>query len=269
MSTVRRAASAYNAHLTLIAALQPEHAIQFRALTEGLTSTALADILTDLDVDSMETIDDAQHLWNIVERTLPWEQAFSQATLTEFSYAQSLVESLHELDGDAAQPNLAEFHTGLVQAVETARVEIAAVEQCATAQAIDLALEDLGYHVARADLEGVVTGFEASKADCKLVVEVTAGGQVVTDFVGLSDAESCGSAQGALVEKVGTYGVDLAEQDRHDHHDTRGGGLVQRVARASGGTFADRIVSAHGVATATRNLAQLGRSSHAVRKATA
>ena len=103
------------------------------------------------------------------------------------------------------------------------------------------------------------------------MVEVTAGGEVTTDFVGLSDTETCGSAQNALVEKVATYGVDLAEHDRHDHRDTRGGGLVQRVARASGRTLAERIVSAHNTATATatNNLSNLARATRTTKKASA
>lgn len=270
MSTVRRTSALYNAHLASIAALQPEHASQFRALTEGLTSTALAELRTVFDEDfSVNTIDDANDLWNAVERSMLWEQSFSDATYSELSHVESLVESLQEFDEDELEAELDAFHGDLLHAIETAQEEMASVEQRATAQAIDHALRDLGYHVERADLEGVVTGFEASKANSKLVVEVTAGGEVVTDFIGLSDTESCGSAQEALVEKVASHGVDLAEHDRHDHRDTRGGGLVQRVARASGRSLAERIVSAHGTATATRNLNQQVRTAQTTRKASA
>jgi hypothetical protein len=269
MSTVRRTSAVYNAHLAYITALQPEHANQFRALSEGLTSATLADLRMKFDEDfSVFSIDDAQDLWGAIERNLPWEQVFSDATCSEFSHVASIVESLlPELDKEELDAELYAFHGDLSHAIETAQVEMAGVEQCATAQAIGLALKDLGYNVERADLKGVVTGFEASKVDSKLVVEVTAGGEVVTDFVGLSDTASCGSAQEALVEKVASYGVDLAEQDRHDHRDTRGGGLVQRVARAPGRSLAERIVSAHGAGTATRNLNQQVRTARVTRKA--
>lgn len=270
MSTVRRTSARYNAHMASIAALQPEHANQFRALAEGLTSTALSDFHTEFDLDfSADTIEDAQLLWGILERNLPWEQSFSDATYGEFSHVESLVESLQESDEDELETELMAFRGDLLHAIEMAQAEMAGIEQRATAQAIDQALKDLGYSVERAELEGVVTGFEASKANSKLVVEVTAGGEVVTDFVGLSDTESCGTAQGALVEKVATYGVDLAEQDRHDHRDTRGGGLVQRVVRASGRTLAERIVSAHATATATQNLNQQTRTTRSTQQASA
>jgi hypothetical protein len=275
MSTVRRTSALYNAHLASVAAVQPEHETQFRALTEGLTSAALADLHTEIDLDfSVGTIDDAERLWSKVERSLAWEQAFSDATYNEFSHVESLLESLaesrHEIHPDDLETEFAEFHTDLLHAIDTARSETAGIEQRATAEAIDLALKDLGYFVERADLEGIVTGFEASMANSKLVVEVTAAGEVIIDFVGLSDTESCGSAQEALVEKVATYGVDLAEHDRHDHRDPRGGGLVQRVARASGRTLAERIVSAHTNAPATQNLGgKQARTTQLTKKASA
>lgn len=270
MSTVRRTSAIYNAHFATVAALQPEYANQFKAVTEGLTSSALAEFRTMFDEDySLDTISDAQELWSMVENSIPFEQVFSDATFGEFSHVESLVENLDQLDADELETELHAFHSDLLAAIDTAQFEMAAVEQRGTAHAIELALQDLGYHVERASLDGVVTGIEASKANSKLVVEVTAGGEVTTDFVGLSDTETCGSAQNALVEKVATYGVDLAEHDRHDHRDTRGGGLVQRVARSSGRTLAERIVSAHNTATATNNLSNLTRATRATKKASA
>lgn len=268
MSTVRRTSALYNAHFAKVAALQPEHAAQFKALTEGLTSAAISELRTTFDEDySVSTIDQARELWSAVENNMPFEQVFSEATFSEISHVESLVENLDQLDEDELKTELYGFHTDLLAAMEAAQTEMAAVQQRATAQAIDLALQELGYHVERADIDGVVTGFEASKANSKLVVEVTAAGEVTTDFVGLSDTETCGTAQEALVEKVATYGVDLAEHDRHDHRDTRGGGLVQRVARASGRTIAERIVSAHNTATATQNLNKRTRSTRTTQKA--
>lgn len=270
MSTVRRTSAIYNAHFATVAALQPKHANQFKALTEGLTSSALAEYRTMFDEDySVNTISDAQELWSTVENSIPFERVFSDATFSEFSHIESLIEALDQFGQDDIDGELNAFHSDLLAAIETAQFEMAAVEQRGTAHAIELALHDLGYHVESASLDGVVTGIEASRANSKLVVEVTAGGEVTTDFVGLSDTETCGSAQNALVERAATYGVDLAEHDRHDHRDTRGGGLVQRVARASGRTLAERIVSAHKAATATNNLNKQARAIRTTKKASA
>lgn len=267
MSTVRRTSALYNAHFAQVTAVQTEHAAQFQALTEGLTPAMLAELRTRFDEDySVETMEDALQLWSALERAVPFER-FSDETFNAFSHAESLVESLHQVDTDHVEAELADFHSHVLTAMIAAEKEMGAYAQRATAEAIDLALHDLGYLVERADFDGVVTGFEASMANSKLVVEVTAGGEVVTDFVGLSDTASCGSAQEALVEKVSVYGVDLAEHGRHDHRDTRGGGLVQRVARASGRTLAQRIVSAHATTTASHTLASRASTSRATKKA--
>lgn len=269
MSTVRRTSALYNAHFTQVAALQPQYATQFQALTEGLTSTALANLHNEFKLDfTIDDVEDAQLMWGVLERNIEFTHVFSDATASQFSHVASLVDSL-DVTADQIRDELAEFHHSLLEAINAAKVEMATYEQRATAQAIDLALHDLGYLVERADFDGVVTGFEASMANAKLVVEITAGGEVVTDFVGLSDTASCGDAQEALVEKVAAYGVDLAEHGRHDHRDTRGGGLVQRVARASGHTLAQRIVSAHATATATQTLASGASTSRTTKKATA
>ncbi len=269
MSTIRRTSAIYNANLAAIIALQPEHALQFRALTEGLTSSAIAllhrDLLHDTAFDSVE---DVQAAWSSIESNLPWERALTDATYGNFSNIASQIEDLDQHIGDEVGAAIASIHHDVLAAMESAETEMKSVEQRAIAQTIDLALNDLGYYVERAEIEGVVTGFEASKGDSKLVIEVTGGG-VVTDFVGLADTDSCGTAQDALVDRVGTYGVTLDEQDRHDHRDTRGGGLVQRAARASGRTLAERIVSAYGTPPATRNLSKQLRTTKATQKASA
>ena len=80
-----------------------------------------------------------------------------------------------------------------------------------------------------------MTGFAASRGHEKVLIEVTAGGVVSTDHVGLSDAISCDEAQADLVERAADYGLQLHEEERQDHRDPRGqprgarGPLAQRL----------------------------------------
>lgn len=226
MSTVRRASATYLGNLAAVRAVQPAHDAWFRALADGITSATLAELHRSLDAAPVRD---------------PQDLCAAFATVAGLVDDEVLPLPTFPPDGT----DLVRWRTDLLIAVDDAWSSMAAHEQRATAEAIGLALHDLGYVIERAELDGVVTGFEASTADAKLLVEVTSGGAVVTDFIGLSDGASCGSAQADLAQRVGHYGVLLTEQDRDDHRDPHGGGLARRAARATGHTLAERIVAAH------------------------
>jgi hypothetical protein len=254
MSTYTKNSAVYLGNLAAIRTAQPQHEAQFRAITEGLTSSALSDFHAELLSNyAFATADDAQIAWGRIERDLPWDSVLSDATYREFSVVESRIESLHQYDEDEMGSWIAAIQGAMLDAVQAAAREMAGYEQMAAAEAVDLALHDLGYAVVAVPVPGVVTGFEASRGNSKLLVQVASGGEVTTDHVGLSGDESCGSAQQAFVERVGYYGVGLTENDRNFHGDPRGGGLAQRAARACGSNLAERIVSSYGAARRGRD----------------
>jgi hypothetical protein len=246
MSTIRRNSAVYVGNLAAIRVLQPLHEARFRALTEGLTSASLAGVHADLrDNHAFETADDVQFAWTRIEHMLPWMSFFSDAVHAEFSAVDSQVTNLDENPAHEEGAQVRAIRDDILGAVEAAMKEVATYEQIATSEAVGLALSDLGYWVEREQVDGLVTGFEASRDHCKLLVQVGRGGEVTTDYIGLSGAESCDASQRAFVERVGHYGVGLTEIDRSDHGDPRGGQLTRRAARAPGRTLAQRIVASY------------------------
>ena len=214
MSTYTASTTAYQGGLTAIRAILPELESQAQAVSDGLSSARLCDLVATVrQADAIGTDEAFTSALTHVRQTLPaWLSPDSPNTL---------------LGG-----------------LERAATELAGYERQLTAAATGLALGDLGYAVIRADGDHV-TGFEASRGHEKLLVQVGDGGEVVTDHLGLSDAVSCGATQQDFVERLTAYGVVMTEHERLDHRDSRGGGLVLRSARAAGRNAAERIVASY------------------------
>ena len=243
MSTYTASTSVYQGNLAAVRAIVPELDAQARALSEGLCSARLGDLTGSVQqAERIGTADALSSVWSELEQALPaWDVTFSSGTTSALTEAWRELE--HLTQAPASTPAaLPQAFGSLTRALAVATTELATTERQLTAAAAGLALGDLGYFVSRSDGEHI-TGFEASRGHEKLLVQVGDGGEVVTDHLGLSEAVSCGTTQQAFVEQLATYGVALAEQDRQDHRDPRGGGLALRSARAAGGTAAERIVS--------------------------
>lgn len=246
MSTYTASTSVYQGNLVAVRAMVPELDAQARALSEGLCSARLGDLARSVQqAERIGTADALSSVWRQLEQALPaWDATFSSGTTSALTQAWREVEHLTQAP-DSTPAALPQAFGSLTRALAVATTELATTERQLTAAAAGLALGDLGYVVHRADGDHV-TGFEASRGHEKLLVQVGDGGEVVTDHLGLSEAVSCGTTQQAFVDQLATYGVAIAEQDRQDHRDPRGGGLALRSARAAGRTAAERIVSSFG-----------------------
>jgi hypothetical protein len=218
------------------------------ALISSITSAHLGMLTDDVNQAIVVGPECIEQLWRSVDAALPgMKDWLSESTYGELACAESIRHELGYLDPSAdpveVEQVLEDAHTSLVDALEAVQAEIAMTERLVTTQAIAMALPDLGYSVLRADGPGV-TGFAASRGHEKLLVEVTDGGHVVTDHIGLSDGASCGAAQASFVDRISTYGIEIEETSRTDHRDTRGGSLAVWAARSGGRNLAEGVVGA-------------------------
>ena len=130
--------------------------------------------------------------------------------------------------------------TYVTSQAENATCMVSSIERLAVAEAMSLGLTELGYNLICA--EGSYTSaIEASRGHEKVLVIVNDGGEVTTDWVGLTD-HRCVDRQSDLKEAVARHGVDLSETKASLHHDSRGGQTIAAAARQHAESLAEGAV---------------------------
>jgi hypothetical protein len=194
----------------------------------GTSSTVLAESSARLASSRAETLRDLETLATTELARLPLAALPSplaaefEGFTADLGRAAALPTPERLRFTESAAPRLAEL-------VGRAGAEFGKVERLATAEALAAGLGDLGYTLIRAS--GTATSaIEASRGHEKVLAVVKDGGEVTTDWVGLSDG-TCLDREAELTAAVARHGVDLGESKASLHHDPRGGQTVASAAR--------------------------------------
>jgi hypothetical protein len=225
-------------------------------LTARIGSTAQSMVKAMVDgLNSLKLSESAAELAEMGTTGLPQVQAMA-------------VEELNVLPVDALSPDLAadiwDFREGLAQAVmlpegaqggfaesaagelagliDRAATEVGAAERVITAEAYILGLADLDYTIISSATGEFTNAIEAARGHEKVVIRVTDGGTVDTEWVGLAD-NSCQDREAELNTAVEKHGVSFGEAKVTMYYDPRGGKIIANAAQHATGSLAKDVVT--------------------------